>query len=96
MLTRFEVARAIGLRALQLEEGHEPRVACPDPALRRDTTYVAALEMHTRALPLRVVRNSLYVDASTLALPPELTALLNTRDGGSRVHDYAWSEQSAS
>ena len=45
MLTRYEAARVVGLRALYLSEGGLPNVDVKDQGLKCDMLYVAALEL---------------------------------------------------
>ena len=85
MLTRYELARVVGLRALQLQGGAPPEVAIADEALRADAVYVAARELDARALDARIAR----ADGTTphvreLRAPPELRGMLDARDGGAR------------
>ena len=84
MMTRFEVARIVGMRALQLSEGHEPNVVIQDSDLRFDYTYTAAVELYTRTLDMCVARNGATYHVSDMCLPPDLASMLNTRDGRSR------------
>ena len=57
LLTKFEVARIVGLRSLQLSEGATPLVEVSDARLRCDTMYVAALELYSRKLDARLRRD---------------------------------------
>ena len=86
MLTRYEVARLVGIRALQISEGSEPRVFVTDERLRRDTVYVAALELYEKKMDACVVRKGEAKHVSTLSNPFDLVTMLNTRDGGERVY----------
>ena len=86
MLTRYEVARIVGLRALQISEGAEPRVFVTDERLRRDTVYVAALELYEKKMDACVVRGGKPTHVSMLNKPLDLVTMLNTRDGGERVY----------
>lgn len=86
MLTRYEVARLIGLRALQISEGSEPHVFVTDERLRRDTVYVAALELYEKKMDACVMRWGTSTHVSMLNNPPDLVTILNTRDGGERVY----------
>lgn len=52
-LTRFEKARIIGARALQLSMGAEPQV---DVSASIDPIDIATLELKKNKLPLDVVR----------------------------------------
>lgn len=84
VLTRFEVARVLGLRSLQLSEGAPPSLFVDDDRLRQDTLYVAALELRSGKLDARVVRGSSTVDVSRARFPSCLNVLLDTRDGKCR------------
>ena len=52
-LTKFEVGRLVGMRALQLSEGAFPNVVVP-PAT--DPVYTAAMELHHGVLDALLVR----------------------------------------
>jgi DNA-directed RNA polymerase subunit K/omega len=84
LLTRFEVARVLGLRSLQLSEGAPPFLFVDDERLREDTLYVAALELKSGKLDARVVRGTSTVDVARARLPSCLDILLDTRDGDTR------------
>jgi DNA-directed RNA polymerase subunit K/omega len=84
MLTKFEVARVLGLRSLHLSEGAVPLVHVRCPKLRNDTLYVAALELYLRKLDVRIMRAGTQVDVREEAFPPTLVTLLDTKDNGDR------------
>lgn len=85
LLTRYEVARIVGLRALQLDQGAPPLVRIEDERLRCDALYVAARELEARALDAKVRRaGDVDVHVRDARLPPELHAMLDTKDGQSR------------
>lgn len=85
LLTRFEVARILGMRSLELSEGSMPLVIVEAAALQRDPLYVAARELEARVLDARLKRQgNVLVDVRTATLPPCLTVLLDTLDGGVR------------
>ena len=84
LLTRYEVARTVGLRALQLDTGAQPLVDVGDERLRCDATYVAAREVEAGVLDAVVCRPSGDVRVQEARLPLELYALLDTKDGGTR------------
>lgn len=80
ILTRYELARILGLRSLQLSEGDPPKVFVSNDDLRRDFLYVAALELQTGVLDVCVKRADGNVHhISTLSPPNELGVLLETR-----------------
>jgi hypothetical protein len=76
----------VGIRALQISEGSEPHVFVADECLRRDTVYVAALELYTKKMDACVIRNGSSMHVSMLSNPMDLVTMLNTRDGGARVY----------
>ena len=85
-LTRFEIARVVGLRAVQLDTGSPPTVYVTDPILKNDGVYVAALELYRGTRDARIRRmdgSSFHVRDARAA--PDLTALLDTKDGGNRT-----------
>ena len=89
LLTRYEFARLIGMRALQLDEGSEPREQASTERLRADSVYVAALELHEGLLDAMVRRSgdgvpTVAFHVASASLPPEVATLLDNRDGGSR------------
>lgn len=86
MLSRYEVARLLGIRSLQISEGSEPRVLVRDERLRLDSIYVAAMEMYESKLDACVVRDGIPVHLSTLKFPLDVVNILNSRDGGHRVY----------
>ena len=95
MLTRYEIARLVGLRALQLEQGAEPGMRVDDARLASDPIYVAARELEARTLDAYVQRpHGDSVDVRTTRLPPALRALLDTKDGGTRSHSSDSSDDS--
>lgn len=85
LLTRFEVARIVGLRSLQLSCGWQPKIAVRDASLREDTMYVAALELRKGLLEAKVVREDGSVIHVHNAITPQcLDITLDSRDGGHR------------
>ena len=94
LLTRYEVARIIGLRALQLDKGAAPRVTIEDETLRCDALYVAARELAAGVLDAKVRRADADVHVRDARMPPELHAVLDTKDGRSRGAYYASSSDS--
>ena len=84
MLTRFEVARLIGIRALQISEGSEPHVFVSNEGLRKDAVYVAARELYEKKMDACVMRDDVPKHVSMLNHPMDLVTMLNTRDGCQR------------
>lgn len=84
LLTRYEMARVVGLRAVALDEGAAPLVRVDDPRLSCDAVYVAACELWQRKLDAKIMRDDVEVHLRTVRFPPELAALLDTKDGGTR------------
>jgi DNA-directed RNA polymerase subunit K/omega len=89
LLTRYEVARVIGLRALQLDTGAQPFVHVGDERLRTDASYVAASEIAARALNAMVRRPEGDVYVQHARLPIDLYSLLDIKDGGARSADLS-------
>jgi len=56
MITRFEFARILGARALQLSLGAPVLVKLPKNVDKRDTLQVAKYEIEKKVVPLVVVR----------------------------------------
>ena len=86
LLTRYEIARVVGLRSLQLSMGDDtPKVTVTHETLRHDTMYIAALEVYHRCIDLQVHRGAERISVQTAALPVSLSVLLDTKDGGERA-----------
>ena len=84
-LTRFEVARAVGLRALQLDAGAKPQVVVSDEQLKCDTTYVAAREIAEGKIDAIVKRaDGTELNIRNTRMPIDLFVLLDTKDGRTR------------
>ena len=84
MLTRFEVAKIVGIRAVQLSEGSYPLVDIESKELQNDHTYVASLELYHRMLDVCVTRGVNLCHVNDVEFPVDLVSYLNTRDGGNR------------
>ena len=84
LLTRYEVARLVGLRSLQLSEGANSEVVVHDKKLRNDTLYVACLELYTRVLDAKIERDGEIFHVNTAILPPSVAYTLDLVDGGQR------------
>ena len=85
MMTRFEAARIIGVRAMQLSEGATPGVTVDDVDMRFDYTYVAARELYAGVLDACLVRESALVHVTSMRLPNDVSLMLDTRDGKDRI-----------
>lgn len=86
MLSRYEVARLVGMRALQLGDGATPLVHVEDEILRCDMVYVAAREVHAGVLDAQVRRaDGSVVDVRSARMPSTLAVMLDTRDGGTTL-----------
>jgi DNA-directed RNA polymerase subunit K/omega len=83
-LSRYEVARLIGLRALQLSEGADPKVSV-DAERQSDMCYVAAVELYEGKLDACVVRGSECVHVSKARPSAELVCMLDSHDGMRRA-----------
>jgi len=84
VLSRYELARVIGIRALQLSEGQKTEVVLKNDLLDCDFIYIAAIEIYEKKIEACVLRKGELVPVSTLSPPPDLMTLLNSRDGGNR------------
>ena len=87
LLTRYEVARIVGLRALQLEGGApcalDPMPACP--RLRVDFVYLASRELAEGRIDAMVQREGMAdFHVREAQCPQELAILLDTCDGDTR------------
>ena len=76
VLTKFEVARILGMRSLVLSEGASSMVVLQDRRLRENVLYVAALEMQRGLLRAKVVRGGVERDVCDAKLPPTLPTYL--------------------
>lgn len=88
-LSRFEAARIIGLRALQLSTGTDPCVVVADPALSRDFYYVAARELAEKRLDAVLMRDGEEVRVASLDVPRHVLVMLDNKDGGCRSYGAA-------
>ena len=84
MLSRYEVSRLVGMRALQLADGAPPAVVVSDATLRMNPVYVSARELYERRMDARVARDTGDVHVRDLALPSALMQMLDSLDGGER------------
>lgn len=87
LLTRYEVARIVGLRALQLESGDPCKLDTmpASPVLKVDFIYLASRELAEGRIDAVVEREGIgQFHLSDAVNPQELSILLDTYDGGSR------------
>lgn len=85
MMTRYEAARIIGIRAVQLSQGVLPGVHIKDVPLKYDYAYVAARELYDRTLDVCVERDGELIHISNMRIPPDVAFMVNTRDGENRT-----------
>lgn len=84
-LNRFEVARVVGIRALDLENGAHSFLTLEQVRLREDSMYVAARELYEGLLQVRIQRsNGVQVDPNVVGCCSALSILLDNKDGGHR------------
>ena len=75
LLSRYEVSRIVGLRALQLDEGAPPFV----PVLEGDTSLsIAVRELDTRKLRVMVCRDGVMHSVQTARFPRDMRVLVDT------------------
>lgn len=88
LLTRYEVARIVGMRALQLETGQRPCLLDHIPTCPRlsvDPVYLASRELAEGRLDVMVEREGVGLfHVRDAKCPQELFILLDTHDGGTR------------
>lgn len=91
MLTKYEVARVVGMRALHLSEGATPCVEVVDEHLRSNMLYVAALELSVGKLDALVRREdgSLVRTLDVNVSCGPLRLFLDLCDDGSRSYAKA-------
>jgi DNA-directed RNA polymerases I, II, and III subunit RPABC2 len=70
MITRFEYARILGARALQLSLGAPVLVKLPRGVDKRDTLKVAKYELEKNAVPIAIVR--VFPDGEKQVIEPKL------------------------
>lgn len=76
LLTRFEVAKLIGMRALQIYDGSDVKVVVDDPELRDNSLYIAALELQKGLIDARIVRDDETIDVKSARLPDSLEMVI--------------------
>lgn len=85
VLTRYEVARLVGMRACDLAEGAVARVHVDDESLRTDVVYLAALELWHGKMDACVCAEGDAMANVAHAVPHLcLAVMLDARDGGNR------------
>ena len=72
-VTRYEIARIIGLRALQIDGGATPFVPCKEG---EQSIRIAAREISERKLDVIIDRNGEIVDVRTAPLPKDLDVVI--------------------
>ena len=84
-LTKFEISRIVGLRALQIENGAPHLVNIQDDRLRKDCIYVATVELQQGALDFKM--NRIYpmnkvsqVNGDSLSFPSEIETIIRTKE----------------
>lgn len=70
MITRFEYARILGARALQLSLGAPVLVNLPKGVDKRDTLKVSKYELEKGAVPIVIVR--IFPDGDRQVIEPNL------------------------
>lgn len=76
MLSRYEIARIVGLRALQLSEGSLPIIILETS--NSNYIYTAAKELYERKLDVCVQRNGKLVHISEMDFVDDLETFLST------------------
>ena len=79
VMTRYELARIIGLRALQLSEGVYPLIDTTRINVL-DTIQIATREVYERKLDIRIQREEREVELNDMVFPTELYSLIETYD----------------
>ena len=83
LLTRYEVARIVGLRSLQLSEGAFSEITIQHKTLGLDMLYIAAMELKLKKLDIVVQRpGGVKVHVKNASIPACLDILINTKDNG--------------
>ncbi len=78
-LTRYEVARILGLRAMQIQNGADPFVHLPY-GVAPDAVYLAARELAGGLLDVVVMRGEERIHVKDMGMPPELQVLIDTKE----------------
>lgn len=86
VMTKYELARVLGMRALQLSEGSAIPHVSVSKEHHENVLYTAALELHMGMLDARVRRGEETLDIREMRLPRELLVMLDTVDGGRRSY----------
>ena len=81
LLTRYELARVIGIRSLQLSEGDTCKVTTTDPNLCLDFFFMSGLELYLGLLDICVKREDKVHHISEFRMPVELRNMLLMRGG---------------
>lgn len=80
-MSKYECSHVLGIRARQLQDGAPMLVSVADESLRTNAMYVAAKELRSRQLEVKIRRpmtNNRYYDVSSaeLTLPDDLDAFI--------------------
>tara|TARA_B100002051_G_C16633965_1_gene584842 strand:- start:28 stop:318 length:291 start_codon:yes stop_codon:yes gene_type:complete len=80
-ITKFEVSRIIGLRALQLENGAPALFTEDDAVLKQDVMYMAAMELKQGLLDFKMNRvypnnTTVQVNGTNMTLPDEVDHII--------------------
>lgn len=80
-LTKFEVSRIVGLRALQLESGAPSQLLVQEECLNQDFIYLAAMELKQGLIDFKLNRiypnnQVVQVNGKNLLLPNEVDRII--------------------
>ena len=77
LLSQFEVAKVVGVRALELAEGSVPKIHIHEKRLLYNLSYIAALELHAGVLDMQVRRGQTVYHISDFDSCPCLDNMLD-------------------
>ena len=78
LLSRYEVAKIVSLRAVQLDQGADPFVEGFPP--HYSSVHIATRELYQRKLDVLVCRSGTYHPAKTARYPMDLEVLMRVLD----------------
>lgn len=87
LLSPFETAKVLGIRALQLSEGSLPLIEIKDEALLFNLFYVAAVELRAGKLDMQVERNGTAIHLSAFLPSPHLQCLIDANAAATRYSE---------